>query len=132
VAWRAKYGKEHAGAPGVQGNADVAIQEPRGEATPEWSSAKIRAIDNTWCVFITMFVKSLAGFRVLGFVEASGDVLSINKHTHIINIQYVRGVYPHQAPSIVQRLPRFSTRESVTMKCGKSFGTAVLLVVSAK
>ena len=38
VAWRAKYGKEHAGAPGVQGNADVAIQEPRGEATPGSSS----------------------------------------------------------------------------------------------
>ena len=31
VAWRAKYGTEHAGAPGVHGNADVAVQEPRGD-----------------------------------------------------------------------------------------------------
>jgi hypothetical protein len=34
VAWRAKHGKEHVGAPGIQGNADVGIQEPCGEATP--------------------------------------------------------------------------------------------------
>ena len=35
------------------------------------------------CIARTYFeTASLAGFRVLGFVEASGDVLSINKHTH--------------------------------------------------
>ena len=34
VTWRAKYRKEHVGAPGIQGNADVEIQEPCGEATP--------------------------------------------------------------------------------------------------
>ncbi len=29
VAWRATHGTEHAGAAGVHGNADVAVQEPQ-------------------------------------------------------------------------------------------------------
>ena len=44
VAWRAKYGTEHAGAAGVHGNADVAVQEPRGEATPAKSVATAPAM----------------------------------------------------------------------------------------
>ena len=44
VAWRAKYGTEHAGAAGVHGNADVAVQEPRGEATPAKSVASTPAM----------------------------------------------------------------------------------------
>ena len=49
VAWRAKYGKEHAGAPGVQGNADLAVQESQGRlATPAraWGPARVQE----WCV----------------------------------------------------------------------------------
>jgi hypothetical protein len=44
VAWRAKYGTEHAGAAGVHGNADEAVQEPRGEATPAKSVATTPAM----------------------------------------------------------------------------------------
>jgi len=45
VAWRAKYGTEHAGAAGAHGNADVAVQEPpRGEATPAKSVATTPAM----------------------------------------------------------------------------------------
>jgi hypothetical protein len=58
VTWRAKYGKEHAGAPGVRGNADVAIQHHRGEATPKGSSsvylaARLRDI-SAWLVLNAM------------------------------------------------------------------------------
>ena len=40
-AWQARYGQGQAGAPGVQqANANVAVQEPSGEATPDSNLAE--------------------------------------------------------------------------------------------